>query len=697
LVKPEDTEESKQEQIQVEEPASKQTYFLIVEENLERVAYKKERVARDESLARGLPGAVRSELKRHQKAGLDWLQRGWIAGVPGMLLADDMGLGKSLQALSFIAWLQGFRERVDASAAKPGPIIIVAPTGLLANWQEEAEKHLHAPGLGNVCAAYGRHLAALKHGKERDIHRGEPMLDTGEIQRAEWVLTTYETLRDYHHSFAAIHFSAAVFDEMQKVKNPTSQLARAAKALNADFILGLTGTPIENRLEDLWAIMDIVYPGFLGHDLKSFSETFLASDNDSLRRLRAILMDPSEETPEILLRRMKHDHLDGLPKKIIHPHREVMPKPQADAYGEIVQSARSGRRGAMLETLHRLRGVSLHPVDPQQGQSFDPDEYCGMSARLTTAFKVLEAIHRKGEKALIFVESLDMQDLLAVLIKKRFGLKHRPLQINGAIAGESRQKAVRVFQDPANRGFDVMILSPKAGGVGLTLTAANHVIHLSRWWNPAVEDQCTDRVYRIGQDRVVNVYYPLAVHPSTELADFSFDLKLNELLDRKRALSRDMLMPPVMPMADEGELYAATIQSVGAAAAASVDEASIDEIDRMEPSQFENWALRRVTARGYRPNRTPISGDAGADGLLVHAVTKERVLLQCKHRQPGASCDDEPIDDLLRARSAYGDVDRLVALTNAHHYTAAAAQRAAQHGITLIARSQISMWPHGCF
>jgi hypothetical protein len=210
--------------------------------------------------------------------------------------------------------------------------------------------------------------------------------------------------------------------------------------------------------------------------------------------------------------------------------------------------------------------------------------------------------------------------------------------------------------DPKNHGFDVMILSPKAGGVGLTLTAANHVIHLSRWWNPAVEDQCTDRVYRIGQDRTVHVYCPMAVHLSPELADYSFGLKLNDLLDRKRALSRDMLMPPVLPMADEGALYAATVHGTGGEnePAEGVNDISIDEIDRMEPMQFEQWALQRVAARGYRTSRTPASGDAGADGLLVHPITNERVLVQCKLRQPGASCDDEAVEDLLRARAQYG-------------------------------------------
>jgi hypothetical protein len=242
----------------------------------------------------------------------------------------------------------------------------------------------------------------------------------------------------------------------------------------------------------------------------------------------------------------------------------------------------------------------------------------------------------RHEKVLIFLESLDLQD------------QRRPMQINGEIAGEKRQKIVDEFQS-SKRAFDAMILSARAGGVGLTLTSANHVIHLSRWWNPAVEDQCTDRVYRIGQNQTAHVYYPIAVHP--HYGDGSFDVLLDKLLTEKREFSKRMLLPPVNLNQDQ-KWFA---DNLGRKPEVVVEPADIDEIDVMEPRAFESWALRRCVSLGWSVSRTPISHDGGADGMLVHERTKARVIVQCKPKQRGdRACGAEAVDDLLRARSAFG-------------------------------------------
>jgi HJR/Mrr/RecB family endonuclease len=440
--------------------------------------------------------------------------------------------------------------------------------------------------------------------------------------------------------------------------------------------------------------LDIAYPGFLSASLKAFTEDYKPDDIDALRRLRADLMEPSDGALPVMMRRMKADHVEGLPAKHVHRRPETMPPEQAKTYADVVENAQLGRIG-MLEALHGMRGASLHPVDPQQGRGIDANRYCDMSARLRTTFVILSEIQRRGEKALIFLESLEMQALLAVIIKQRFGLKLEPLRINGNLVGKARLDAVEAFEDPAKGGFDVMILSPKAGGVGLNITAANHVIHLSRWWNPAVEDQCTDRAYRIGQEKDVHVYYPQAIHPSSELK--SFDLIVDELLERKRRLSADLLIAPVLP-GYEGELYSAT---VGAAPIspnrreAGDPDVSIEEIDRMEPKAFEDWVLQRAQRLGYRSNRTPVTGDAGADGIIVHAAG-ERIFVQCKHRQPETRCDDEAIIDLLKARESYDGSDRLIAITNAAGFTTKAKERADRFGVILIARDRVAAWPHGC-
>lgn len=241
-------------------------------------------------------------------------------------------------------------------------------------------------------------------------------------------------------------------------------------------------------------------------------------------------------------KRLKDDCLPGLPAKHIHPLPLAMPRPQAEAYERVIQRAMAargtGKRGHMLEILHMLRGVSLHPYAPEDATG----SYFEESARLQATFETLDAIKAKGEKALIFCESLAMQALLAAEIRRRYDLGHDVLRIHGGVTGDARQAAVEQFQRRPS-GFDVMILSPKAGGVGLTLTAANHVIHLSRWWNPAVEDQATDRVFRIGQARDVHVYLPQSLHPDPAIGPTSFDLKLDALMTRKRELSRGLLIP----------------------------------------------------------------------------------------------------------------------------------------------------------
>ena len=346
------------------------------------------------------------------------------------------------------------------------------------------------------------------------------MIERRRLQRAKnSILTTYETLRDYHVSFAGIRFACVVFDEMQKVKNPSSLATHAAKSVNADFILGLTGTPIENRMENIWSIMDIVDPGRLG-DLKTFSSRYAAAETSALEDLRDSLLAPSASGPAAVLRRMKSDELEGLPKKIHHARCRPMPLGQARAYADVVALGQGDKKPPMLELLHRLRGVSLHPISPLNSWTGESDQYIEGSARLSELFKILAVVAKKREKALVFLESLDLQDCLALMIKDRFNMRERPLLINGQVTGDVRQKRVSAFQE--RRGvFDVMILSPRAGGVGLTLTAANHVIHLSRWWNPTVEDQCTDRVYRIGQEQEVHVYFPMAIHPNYGDASFS--------------------------------------------------------------------------------------------------------------------------------------------------------------------------------
>lgn len=493
-----------------------------------------------------LPDRLRTQPKQHQIDGVRWLQEHWISGSKGALLADDMGLGKTFQALAFAAWLQ---ELMHAGVYEKKPILIVAPVGLLKNWEVEIEQHLMIPGLGELVHAYGDYIKFLKRGSHFD---GSVSLDNIKIGSADLVLTNYEAVSDYQLSFGAINFAAVIFDEAQKIKSPKARMTHAAKALNADFVIAMTGTPIENRLADLWCIADTVQPLALG-PLKSFSTIYEGdSTGDALSMLRQRIWQEEDKIaqapPLLMLRRLKGEKLVGLPEKFEHFPQRDMPTAQAKAYERIISNHYvTGPKGT-LGTIQALRSVSLHPKFSDPEADFNPMD----SARFTLMFEILDQCHQKGEKALIFLESLELQgsEELPLLLKHRYGLVKLPLVINGTVDTASRQQRVNAFQD--GQGFDVMILSPKAGGVGLTLTAANHVIHLSRWWNPAVEDQCSDRVYRIGQTKPVHIYYPMAIYPGD--VEHSFDVKLDSLMRRKRDLSRQLLAPPVITHEDYEEL-----------------------------------------------------------------------------------------------------------------------------------------------
>jgi len=508
--------------------------FLTVSENFEHVEYEESALGAAQSFsAPRFPGAVVSTPKDHQRTGFNWLAEAWANRLPGVLLADDMGLGKTYQLLAFLAWLrhdQGVKE----------PFLIVAPTGLLENWRQEMRIHLDEGALGEVLPAFGSNLGLLRQGRGRDTQSGAAQLSTSAFDGYGVVLTTYETLRDYHMSFARQRFAVAVCDEAQKIKNATSQIRRAATTVNARFRIAMTGTPVENRLQDLWTIMDWSWPKLLGAS-RDFERLYPDDDANALAELRGLLVDRQEGRPPVMLRRMKSEVLDGLPQKRIVKHQIEMPPVQAERYSRAIEQAMmlrgSGQRGLMLKVLHELRGASLYP-----GSRDDPEFEPANSARMKAVFSALEQIKAAEEKALVFCEDLAMQARLAAEIRHRFGIGHPVARIHGGVGPQVRQQIVNEFQSrPA--GFDVLILSPKAGGVGLTLTAANHVIHASRWWNPAIEDQATDRVYRIGQTRDVTVHIPLAVHPDPALRDASFDFKLDQLMERKRGLSAQLLMP----------------------------------------------------------------------------------------------------------------------------------------------------------
>jgi SNF2 family DNA or RNA helicase len=377
------------------------------------------------------------------------------------------------------------------------------------------------------------------------------------------VLATYQSLRDYQFSLAAIPWSVAVFDEAQNIKSPNTLQTRAAKALNAEFKLLVTGTPVENHLGELWCLFDTMQPGFLGsyQDFRQeYIKPILRATPEELDPVREeIGKQLRERVGGFMLRRIKEDHLPNMPRKHIilgecddNGRWTFDPRISMEMHGgqrlryedvmsDVVSAIQAGEAtSAALRGLQQLRDVSLHPglideLPPLPRTSEEARAVFERSGKLQVVLRVLEEARGRGEKVLIFVVNKRLQELTAVALRRLYGL---PIAIiNGETKAVShnpnnptRQGIIDRFQ--ATEGFNVLVISPVAAGVGLTITAANHVIHLERHWNPAKEAQATDRAYRIGQTKEVFVYIPILTHPEFD----SFDVNLNRLLSSKTSL-----------------------------------------------------------------------------------------------------------------------------------------------------------------
>ncbi|MCV2890669.1 DEAD/DEAH box helicase [Ruegeria aquimaris] len=534
--------------------------ILETKENFDELTWEAKLSPRTPSIPIVLPETIRTPLREHQQVSFDWAMEAWKAGLPGILNADEQGLGKTLQTISFLVWLKEHMKQ--PTAANRGPILVVAPTSLLRNWEQEVGIHVEGRGFGSLIRLYGSSLGSQKRHDARgtETQSGLPQLDLDWLDEAfeegrahrYWLLTTYTTLANYQHSLGKIPFSAFVMDEIQNIKNRATLASKAVEAMNADFRIGLTGTPIENAAIDLWTIMDRIAPGCLGSG-SEFKAQYATPDSKNMAELHARVFKPRGSVPPLGLRRLKDEVARDLPKKRRFLHPRLMPKVQADAYDLAQVKLANGGPGAALKMLHHIRSVSVHPG---AAKAVPPEEFISQSARLDAVIDILHRIRDAGERVLVFIEHRDMQFRFAEIVRHLFGLEKIDV-INGDTPIPRRQEIVNRFQRhlTADGGFDMLILGPKAAGTGLTLTAATHVIHLSRWWNPAVEEQCNDRVHRIGQARPVSVHIPMALHP--ELGAQSFDALLQSLMQRKRKLAEQALWPMGDSAADVSGLTAA--------------------------------------------------------------------------------------------------------------------------------------------
>ncbi len=686
-------------------PRPDEPSVLIIDENIEDSDYVEptpDSPAKEpfRHLLEPSPNLKQEEkLLPHQEEGIAWAQQLWEKKYPGGLLADDMGLGKTLQVLCFLEWHQT-KYRFQQ------PYLIVAPIALLENWQSEYPKFFDRGSL-NFITLYGSGLQAFKRDSEHEIpeidgadqftelRRRRGGLDVDRLRTAKLVLTTYETVRDFQLDLGLIHWAAVVIDEAQRIKTPGALVTNAVKALKTDFRLALTGTPVENSLMDLWCITDFVAPGYLD-SAKNFDRDFCRPLRNPETDIRALGDKIRDRIGVHFKRRLKTDILQDLPAKHTHVEQcqQRMPPKQVDRYLAALQSMRESEsaeaqsRNSILKVLHQLRDISDHPLlaDSQWEDVATPD-LIKQSAKLLVTVKLLKKIVQAGEKVILFAERRKTQHLLKRVIREHLGLANISI-VNGDTPGSaqrgnsmkvSRQQAVDRFQTAS--GFNAIIMSPLAAGVGLNITEANHVIHYSRWWNPAKEDQASDRVYRIGQSRPVHIYLPMATHSEFR----TFDVILHELLERKRQLSQGTLFPTEQAEVTPPEILD-ELRGTGTQPQDGLPLA-IEDADVLEPTAFEAFVAALFQAQEYRVELTPVSGDKGADVIAFHS--KEATngsLIQVKQRKEGSKPGVDAVDEILAAKpfyeARYGAGFQLAIVTN-REFTKQACRHAKANGVLM--------------
>jgi superfamily II DNA or RNA helicase len=456
------------------------------------------------------PEGFKGQLRPYQARGVSWLAFLEQWGL-GACLADDMGLGKTIQLIAFLLYLRqsGFME---------APVLLVCPTSVLGNWEREVKRF--APDL----------KIRVHHGDKRP--RGAAFAKTA--QPLHLVITSYALVARDLKELQQISWQGLVLDEAQNVKNPEAKQSKAVRQLEGQFRIALTGTPVENRLGELWSIMDFLNPGYLG-PRNFFQRRFSTpieryGDTASLQMLRSLVQP-------FILRRLKTDRdiIQDLPEKQEMTVFCGLSAEQAALYQKTVDQALEAinetegvqRRGQILALLTKLKQICNHPAQFLQQDSLGALNRSGKLQRLD---EMLEELLSEGDRALIFTQFAEWGKLLKLHLERHLG--QESLFLYGSTSRQQREAMVDRFQLDPN-GPRLFILSLKAGGVGLNLTRANHVFHFDRWWNPAVENQATDRAFRIGQTRNVQVH--------KFVCNGTLEERIHEMIESKQALSEQVV------------------------------------------------------------------------------------------------------------------------------------------------------------
>ena len=445
-----------------------------------------------------LPKTLHGTLRPYQQIGFRWLYTNVQKGF-GCCIADDMGLGKTIQVISLILKLKEEKKLKK-------PVVVICPTTLLGNWEREFETF--APGLD----------VHTYHGFNREF-----------TTDCDVVLTTYAILRIDIEEFKKHNWDLIVIDEAQNIKNPSTSQTQAVKSIKADMKIAMTGTPVENRLSELWSIFDFINKGYLG-SISDFGKNYSIPIERFKETQRAQKLQKA--ISPFMLRRLKTDKMiiSDLPEKVVLDDFFYLTKPQAALYERVlnqsmqeVQAAGAGinRRGAIFKLITSLKQVCNHPYHYLK----HGDMSRSASGKTEKLISILSNILDNDEKVLIFTQYKEMGAILEKIIAEEFNTD--PLFFHGSLNVKAREEMIREFSEEINK--KIMILSLKAGGLGLNLTSASNVIHYDLWWNPAVEDQATDRTYRIGQDKNVMVHRFITLS--------TFEEKIDKIIKDKRELA----------------------------------------------------------------------------------------------------------------------------------------------------------------
>ncbi len=660
----------------------------------------------------------------HQYIGIQWILGLATAKeqFEGGLLADDMGLGKTLMALSAVDHLYKLNHQENKTKK---PCLVVAPLSLLQNWKDEVDKTFSSSPFKDIIILQSNaDLPNFRVGKPETKQQKIEDDSIAEIryslkvgsnftvdrldQSQRLVITTYQTLRDYQFSLCSIDWGMVIFDEAQNIKNPNTLQTRAAKGLKSDFKLLATGTPVENKLTDFWCLMDTATPSYLD-SYQDFRERYITpilhAAGDEIEEVRGqIGRELRLKVGPLMLRRMKEDNLEGLPEKRIFVGiednnwefkpllKEVMSGKQLDIYNATINLHKNTETNMVLAILHRLKDISLHPQLADAGRLHLPNKDRGIkvlfneSGKLQSLFSILDEIKKRKEKCIIFAINKNFQRSLSLALGRLYGLGIISI-INGDTKAVSNRKSTptrkTIIQDfEGIKGFNIIIMSPVAAGVGLTIIGANNVIHLERHWNPAKEAQATDRVYRIGQKKNVNVYIPILHHPVQE----SFDVNLHQLLSKKTLLKDAVVTPEQVVPNPQG--FNDRMEPS--------HRVKPDDLHELSWQQFEALCAE-LFAQEYVSSScwlTKSGSDYGADIALI---VKESVsLVQCKHTKTGRYDGYKSIQEVQGASIKYSEelskgIDTLVFATNAKQLSSKTRKIAKQYQVEIFSFNEISL------